>query len=197
MGTTSPIWYSVPPLGTISGIWQHRQRSILTPPQESVLLLSAQSSVNDGGGGGRSKECGVGPDRGPRLRADASNRVGRTCSHTLSTIPVTHQHQHHQIPENSKTQTWILCELKQNVSSSYLVYFVQSMQVFYPHPTTQPPITQDRPQPIDFSEGGPSASLPVLSNLLTQESHTTVFHTLSPKSLTLSPMSPVSHIVFH
>ena len=41
---------------------------------------------------------------------------------------------------------------------------------------------QDRPQPIDFSEGGPSASLPVLSNLLTQESHTTVFHTLSPKS---------------
>ena len=40
--------------------------------------------------GGRSKECGVGPDRGPRLGADASNRplalVPTHCPPSLSPI---------------------------------------------------------------------------------------------------------------
>ena len=156
--------------------------------------------------GGRSKECGVGPDRGPRLGADASNRVGRTCSHTLSTIAVTHQHQHHQIlPENiklkpgsclnlSNTRDWCCCQQKFKSKQFILGLFCPqnaSLQSTSHDPTSSH--RQDRPKPIDFSEGGPSASLPVLSNLLTQESHT-VFHTLS---LALSPMSPVSRIVFH
>ena len=144
--------------------------------------------------GGRSKECGVGPDRGPRLGADASNRVGRTCSHTLSTTAVTHQHQHHQIlPENiklkpgsclnlSNTRDWCCCQQKFKSKQCILGLFCPqyaSLQLTSHYPTSSH--RQDRPQPIDFSEGGPSASLPVLSNLLTQESHT-VFHTLSPKS---------------
>ena len=82
----------------------------------------------------------------------------------------------------SNTRDWCCCQQKFKSKQFILGLFCPqyaSLQSTSHDPTSSH--RQDRPQPIDFSEGGPSASLPVLSNLLTQESHT-VFHTLSPKS---------------